>query len=58
MLDKEKVIHRIGEENWESFDLFMMGRDIEFDEDGFEVYYIGDVVDYENILKSISKKFD
>lgn len=50
MLSKGDVILRIGEENWEAFDLFMMERDLEIDEDGFEVYYIGDVVDFENSL--------
>lgn len=48
MFNKEKVIERIGEENWNAFETFMMSRDVEFDEDGFEVYFIGDIVDFEN----------
>ena len=46
MYDKEGVIRIIGEERWEDFDLFMMAKGQEYDEDGMEVYYDSDIDEF------------
>lgn len=50
MYDKEATIHQIGEENWEAFYDFMLGRQCGIDESGFDLYYIGDIIEFKNHL--------
>lgn len=47
MYDKEGVIKVIGEENWEAFEMYMMGRKVDYDkETGFELYHPQQVSDF------------
>jgi len=46
MYSKAEVIYRIGEERWDEFELFMMGRETELDEYGFDEYYVGDILEF------------
>ena len=50
MYDKESVIREIGEDRWEDFDLFMMEKGQEYDEDGMEVYYDSDLQEFNATL--------
>ena len=50
MYNKEEVIRRIGEENWEAFEFFMTGALSEYDENGEELYYEGDISEFERQL--------
>lgn len=50
MYDKGQVITRIGEENWEDFENFMYSRKAEYDENGLQIYYEGDVDRFEQLI--------
>lgn len=43
MYDKGEVIGRIGYELWDDFEIFILARDTEYDELGFEIYHPSDV---------------
>lgn len=49
MLTKEDVIHRIGERYWDRFEIFMADREVELDDFGLELYYVGDVNDFKDL---------
>jgi len=53
MYTKQDVIDRIGEYNWDDFETFILAYRVEYDEDGFEIYYSGDVAEFckDNHLK-------
>lgn len=50
MYSKEEAIRQIGEDRWEEFDLFMMEKGQEYDEDGMEVYYDSDLQEFKATL--------
>lgn len=51
MYSKEDVIAKIGEYNWDRFDTFMIGSQVEQDENGLDIYYSGDVAQFCEIYK-------
>lgn len=53
MIGKEEVIHQIGEDNWDAFEDFMFSKQCEYDENGFEIYYVGDVAEFKQSIKKI-----
>lgn len=50
MYEKETAIREVGEENWEEFEMFMLERGQEYDEDGMEIYYGSDIEDFKLTL--------
>ena len=46
MYNREEIIRIIGYENWEDFDIFMSARNIDYDEDGEEIYYWEDLDEF------------
>ena len=51
-MNKEEVIEKIGEENWEAFGKFMFGQTFSMNPDGTVDYYSCDVENFLHKLKT------
>lgn len=57
-MNKEQIIDKIGEKNWDAFCEFMFGQTVSAGEDGKIDYYECDVENFVNKLKGKPTFFD